>query len=83
MKKRYYAAMLVVLLALLLLVPGAGNAISPAPAVTPAATEPQDALARAQQNSIIALTRHADAKMALARALGDTEKTYRDFLGIK
>ncbi len=43
----------------------------------------QDALARAQQNSIIAITRHADAKIALARALGDTEKIYKIFLGIQ
>lgn len=43
----------------------------------------QDALARAQQNSIAALTRHADAKIALARALGDTESIYRSFLGIQ
>ncbi len=43
----------------------------------------QDALARAQQNSITALTRHADAKIALARALGDTEKNYQPYLGIE
>ena len=43
----------------------------------------QDALARAQENSIVAITRHADAKIALARAMGDTEKIYRFFLGIK
>jgi outer membrane protein TolC len=43
----------------------------------------QDAFARAQQNSIVALTRHADAKMSLARALGDTEKIYAPFLGIQ
>jgi len=42
----------------------------------------QDARARAQQNRILALTSHADAKIALARALGDTELTYRSFLGI-
>ena len=43
----------------------------------------QDSLARAQQNSIVALTRHADAKIALARALGDTEKIYEPYLGIQ
>ncbi len=43
----------------------------------------QDSLARAQQNSIIALTRHADAKAALARALGDTEKIYEQYLGTR
>jgi outer membrane protein TolC len=43
----------------------------------------QDALARAQENSIVAITRHADAKIALARAMGDTEKIYKFFLGIK
>ncbi|HJV35557.1 TolC family protein [Geomonas sp.] len=43
----------------------------------------QDALARAQQNRILALTGYADAKIALARALGDTEMTYRSFLGIQ
>jgi outer membrane protein TolC len=43
----------------------------------------QDALARAQQNRILALTGYADAKIALARALGDSEMTYRSFLGIQ
>jgi len=43
----------------------------------------QDALARAQENYILALTRHADAKIALARALGATEKNYPGFLGIR
>ncbi len=43
----------------------------------------QDSLARAQQNRIIALTSHVDAKIALARALGDTEKAYKVFLGIQ
>ncbi len=43
----------------------------------------QDALARAQENRILALTRHADAKAALARALGATEKTYEQYLGIR
>jgi outer membrane protein TolC len=42
----------------------------------------QDSLQRAQQNLIAALTQHADAKVALARALGDTEKSYESFLGI-
>jgi len=43
----------------------------------------QDSLARAQQNSIFALTNHVDAKIALARALGDTGNTYKTFLGIE
>jgi outer membrane protein TolC len=41
----------------------------------------QDSLARAQQNSIIALTRHADARIELARALGNTEAAYAEYLG--
>ena len=42
----------------------------------------QDALARAQENYIAALTQHEDAKISLARALGGTEKTYERYLGI-
>jgi outer membrane protein TolC len=41
----------------------------------------QDALSRAQQNSIVALTHHADARISLARALGNTEASYADYLG--
>jgi outer membrane protein TolC len=41
----------------------------------------QDALARAEENYIVAVTRHVDAKCALARALGDTEKNIQQFLG--
>jgi outer membrane protein TolC len=41
----------------------------------------QDELARAEENYIIAVTRHVDAKCALARALGDTEKNMQQFLG--
>lgn len=41
----------------------------------------QDSVARAQENSIQALARYADAKMALARALGSTEQSYSRFLG--
>jgi outer membrane protein TolC len=41
----------------------------------------QDELARAEENYIIAVARHADAKCALARALGDTEKNLQQFLG--
>ena len=41
----------------------------------------QDALARAQQNSIVALTHHADARISLARALGNTEASYAEYLG--
>jgi outer membrane protein TolC len=46
-------------------------------------TTAQEALARAQENHILALSRHADAKMALARALGATEDIYRHYLGIE
>jgi outer membrane protein TolC len=41
----------------------------------------QDELARAQENYIVAVTRHVDAKCALARALGDTEKNMQQVLG--
>jgi outer membrane protein TolC len=41
----------------------------------------QDGLARAQENYIVAVTRHVEAKCALARALGDTEKNMQQFLG--
>jgi outer membrane protein TolC len=41
----------------------------------------QDALSRAQQNQIVALTHHADARISLARALGNTEATYAEVLG--
>jgi outer membrane protein TolC len=41
----------------------------------------QDALSRAQQNSIVALTHHADARISLARALGNTEASYTEYLG--
>lgn len=41
----------------------------------------QDALSRAQENYIEAVTRHVDAKFALARALGDTEKNIQQFVG--
>ncbi|PYU17697.1 MAG: hypothetical protein DMG32_27525 [Acidobacteria bacterium] len=43
-------------------------------------TTAQDSLSRAQQNLVTALTRHVDAKIALARALGGTEKNYDRFL---
>lgn len=43
----------------------------------------QDALARARDNELNALAQHVEAKIALARALGDTEKAYRLFLGIE
>lgn len=42
----------------------------------------QDALARAMENRILAVSRYADAKIALARALGATEQTYAQYLGI-
>lgn len=41
----------------------------------------QDSVARTQENSILAVTRHTDARMALARALGATEKNYERYLG--
>jgi len=41
----------------------------------------QDMLASAQDDRILALARHADARMALARALGATEKIYQMYLG--
>ena len=41
----------------------------------------QDTLASAQDDRIMALARHADAGMALARALGATEKIYPTYLG--
>ena len=41
----------------------------------------QDTLASAQDDRIMALARHTDAGMALARALGDTEKIYQTYLG--
>jgi outer membrane protein TolC len=41
----------------------------------------QDELARAQQNYILAVSAHVDAKFALARALGDTEKNILRFSG--
>ena len=43
----------------------------------------QDSLARAQQNSIVAITRHSDAKAALALALGNTEKIYGPYLRVE
>jgi len=43
----------------------------------------QDALARADENYILALTRHIEAKAALARALGTTEQIYQRYLGIQ
>ena len=42
----------------------------------------QDALSRALDNNLSALAQHAEAKIALAKALGNTEKVYRLFLGI-
>jgi len=41
----------------------------------------QDALAAAQDDSITALARHADARAALSRALGATEQNYQKYLG--
>ncbi len=41
----------------------------------------QDELARAEENYILADTSHVDAKFALARAMGDTEKKIIEFQG--
>ena len=41
----------------------------------------QDELARAHDNYILAVSGHVDAKFALARALGDTEKNILEFSG--
>jgi outer membrane protein TolC len=41
----------------------------------------QDELARAQENYILAVSSHVDAKFALARAMGDTEKNITEFMG--
>jgi outer membrane protein TolC len=41
----------------------------------------QDELARAEENYIIAVSSHVDAKFALARAMGDTEKNILQFMG--
>lgn len=40
----------------------------------------QDELARAEENYILAVSSHVDAKFALARALGDTEKNILEFM---
>jgi outer membrane protein TolC len=41
----------------------------------------QDELARAEENYILAVSSHVDAKFALARAMGDTEKNIVRFMG--
>jgi outer membrane protein TolC len=41
----------------------------------------QDELARAEENYILAVSSHVDAKFALARAMGDTEKNILEFIG--
>jgi len=41
----------------------------------------QDELARAEDNYILAVSSHVDAKFALARAQGDTEKNMQQFAG--
>ena len=41
----------------------------------------QDELARAEENFILAVRSHVDAKFALARAMGDTEKNIVEFNG--
>jgi outer membrane protein TolC len=44
-------------------------------------TTAQDQLARAQENYILAVSSYVDAKFALARAAGGTEKTIDQYLG--
>jgi outer membrane protein TolC len=41
----------------------------------------QNSLAEAQDDHIVALAQHADAQMALARAMGGTESDFRNYLG--
>ena len=41
----------------------------------------QDQLARADENYIVAVSSHVDAKFALARAMGNTEKNILEFMG--
>jgi outer membrane protein len=41
----------------------------------------QDEFARAQENYILAVSSHVDAKFALARAAGDTERNIGQYLG--
>jgi outer membrane protein TolC len=41
----------------------------------------QDELERAEENYILAVSSHVDAKFALARAMGDTEKNILEFMG--
>jgi outer membrane protein TolC len=41
----------------------------------------QDELARAEENYILAVSSHVDAKCALARAMGNTEKNIVEFMG--
>lgn len=41
----------------------------------------QNTLAAAEDDRIAAVARYADARMALARALGETEKSYESYLG--
>jgi len=41
----------------------------------------QDSYSRAQRNSIVALTQHSDARIELARALGNIEASYADSFG--
>jgi outer membrane protein TolC len=41
----------------------------------------QDELARAEENYILAVSSHVDAKCALARAMGDTEKNLLQLMG--
>jgi outer membrane protein TolC len=41
----------------------------------------QDELARAEENCILAISSHVNAKFSLARAMGDTEKNIVELMG--
>ena len=41
----------------------------------------QNSVAQAQDDRIVALAQHADARMALARAMGGTESDFKNYLG--
>jgi outer membrane protein TolC len=41
----------------------------------------QNSVAQAQNDHIVALAQHADARMALARAMGGTESDFKNYLG--
>jgi outer membrane protein TolC len=41
----------------------------------------QNSVAQEQDDRIVALAQHADARMALARAMGGTEADFKNYLG--